>query len=615
MTPPAEQVEVAAPAEGLAVLEMTSAGFSCTGTERPVCISEGPVFLTAGASGRELRAEAARARFDGASRTLTLTTGWMQTGSSPRVDFDTATLAGVNLSGAADGHATVTWTGVRFRKGDAVLWAREATGAPDGPWRAEDLIYAPCTCPDEWPTAVTVAAREAELFPNFVLVKGGAIRLFKVPLIPLPPLRIPLNPDRFRLLVPEVGYGTPGFSANLRGQWGWEDWRMAGGPAWRQDRGGRLELDAKGPKPGLDLLGGQAFGALGWDAPTSTVRGAVSSTAGVVMDTAPNLRAAWDVDWQTDVAYAEDYGLDWVARGVPRLEQRAVLGLGPARWFVHGVSPAQDGSPGVVQGAEARVRRGWELGGSVVGLRAAVGGTGAQGGALSPLGELGLDASGGWALGPIRTGGALDVAGQGVLGSGGGELVGLARGRATVEVPMWTGRLQLWPGLLGEAHGDGQWDPSTPLGTIDERGFVGAGSRADLTSGAWLFAASAHAGQDERGWTGRATLDVDGPLDVALRLGRREQAGQVGFGSRVFSLAVGSAHDAPSWVGWTSTDVRIARLRLGGSLSTPLDVTVPQWSAGLLAGYDDGCSRLLVTAGLAPDRALPDVGLQFEVRR
>ena len=39
------------------------------------------------------------------------------------------------------------------------------------------------------------------------------------------------------------------------------------------------------------------------------------------------------------------------------------------------------------------------------------------------------------------------------------------------------------------------------------------------------------------------------------------------------------------------------------------------WSSRGLVGYDDGCTRLLLTAALSPDRTFPDLGVRAEVRR
>ncbi len=607
-----------------APVEVEAAGFTCVGSATPgyrTCSSTGTVTFQSG----DVHAEAdAAVLSDGPEgRRLVLYSGWMQRGTQPRVQFDTATLTPA---------PSVEWAGLSTSAGTGQLTADSATSSAAG-LSAEGLRYAPCTCDDGRPTALTLSAKSAEIGHDadgnaiFVLVRGGTVRLFDVPVLPLPHVRVPLDPDRFHLLIPEVGYGTPGLSASMRGQIGFDGWRVTGGPAWRQDRGGRLELDAKGPAPGVDQLGGSGSGAVGYDPITGTVRGAVTSRGGVVASGgaapggdrpgsgAPDLRLAWDADWTSDTAYAEDYGSDWVSRGLPRQEQRAVLGFGPARLSLDratSLSSPEGALTRPIEQIEARVRKEVGSGATAIALRAAVGGWGVDAADLAPLGELGLDARGAWSGGPLRFSGAVDGAARGTTGEG---LVGLGRGSASAELPMWTGRLQLWPGVVSAGHATAR--PDGVLGQVDGNAFVGAGTRADMVVGDWLFTGSGHVGQDEQGWTGRATLDLDGPVHLALRAGRRQQGGEIGLLTQPVSVSVGGLHRTADdqLIAWGSADLHLSRFRVGGSLSTPLGTGSPMWSSRLLAGYDDGCTRLLVTAALSPDRDFPDLGLRAEVRR
>jgi hypothetical protein len=537
-----------------------------------------------------------------AGDSLTLSDGWMQRGDAPRVLFESAT-----VQTDASHRWRVDGEDIAMPAGRGKLTAERASWVEDAPsGLASGVVLEPCTCEDGKPTAITLSARNIEVNADFVLVEGAVIRVFTLPLLPLPRLRVPLDPDRFHLLLPEVGYGTPGLSANLRGQFGVDGWKVTAGPAWRQDRGFRGEVLAAGPTPDIDRLGGAGAVVAGWDAVTGSVRGAVNSTAGVAVDGADrDLRAAWNVAWQTDANYAHDYGLDWVTRGLPRQEQRAVLGMGPARLAVHGVSE----SARPIETVEVRLRR--EIGDSHAAIagRTAFAGWGADWQHLAPLAELGLDARGSWTYGAVHAEGTADVAGratadwQRIVGSSSAKL----------EVPMWTGALQLWPGLVAAGR------VQTGEGSRVTRGFVGAGTRADAVIGDWLLSASAHAGSDASGLAARARVDLDGPVHVAFHAGRRQQAGEVGLNLHPFALRVGGVHQTENgtWVAWASTDLNLYRMRLGAALSTPLAPAsdAPAWTARLSGGYDDGCTALLVTAAMAPDRDLPDLGLKFAIRR
>lgn len=584
-----------------APVEVVADGFTCTGgADARTCTSDGALTISAPGWRAEATTGTLVQRAD--AQTLTLGAGWLERAGQPRVRFDSATLAGApGARWLAAEPWSVSATAVDLAVGAGELQAGAATtSAADPRWQVQDATWTPCACTDGGPPALTLTARSATLTPEVVVVHGGVVRVFGLPVVPLPPARLPLDPDRFRLLLPELGYGAPGLSAALRGQGGVAGWRVTGGPAWRQDRGLRAELAATGPAPGSGALGGEAGGALGWDAATGTVRGAASSTAGVVVDAgARSLRAAWDAAWQSDADYAADYGTDWIRRGAPRTEQRAVLALGPARLALHGA----DATDAPVEAVEARVRREWGGPGAAWAPRVAFGGVGLGWQTLGPLGEVGMDARASGTRGALHAELAGDAAAQATAA---GARVGAA-GRGALELPMWTGRLQLWPGVTAEGHG---------ASDAAARGFVGAGTRADVVSGDWLLSASAHAGTDERGLTGRAEADLDGPVHLTLRAGRRQQAGTLGLTTHAMSWTLGGAHRTADgqWLGWGQADLHVGRLRLGGGVSTPIGVPAA-WSARGLVGYDDGCTRLLVSAAMAPDRPLPDMGLTLTVRR
>jgi hypothetical protein len=97
--------------------------------------------------------------------------------------------------------------------------------------------------------------------------------------------------------------------------------------------------------------------------------------------------------------------------------------------------------------------------------------------------------------------------------------------------------------------------------------------------------------------------------------------GEVGLNLPALAVRVGGVHQTErgAWTAWASTDLHVYRMRLGAALSTPLEAfpsdVDAEWTARLSGGYDDGCTQLLVTAALVPDRDLPDLGLKFVVKR
>ncbi|NTV97119.1 MAG: hypothetical protein HGA75_17180, partial [Thiobacillus sp.] len=69
-----------------------------------------------------------------------------------------------------------------------------------------------------------------------------------------------------------------------------------------------------------------------------------------------------------------------------------------------------------------------------------------------------------------------------------------------------------------------------------------------------------------------------------------------------------------SALAWANLDLHVGRFISGVGSSVDLEAIEPS-GASAYVGYDDGCSALRVTAGFAPDRALPDVGLKVEWRK
>lgn len=466
-------------------------------------------------------------------------------------------------------------------------------------WSVQDGEIEPCRCADGKPPALDFAARGATLVPGkYVVIRGGAIRIFDLPILPVPWWREPLDPRRFRLLFPEVGHGSPGWSVALGGTGAVGDWRFSGGPAWREDRGFRGELSVDGP------VG--ARGQLGWDFETDGLRGAGSTKAGF----AKPLRLAWEASGQTDTDYADDYGVDWVARGVDWRDSRATIGWKGAQlggWI------GDDGSVGsFVRGRYRPVfgRAAWVAPWVGGGLRETPwGAAGLDGGASGTLGPVHAEATVATA---VRTDAALASAGSG-----------------RVELPLWAdfrgGRLRLWPGALAEGGlgwkealagavtgVGGGVDGALELGDDPDWG-LGPALRAQLVAGDAVLHGEV-VGRWDGSWAPRASLDLStGPVSAWFAGDLALQAGGLSWSS-VVSGSVGAVRGEGLAVAWGSTDLRLGRLLLGGGVAG--DLEAPAWSgASAQIGYDDGCSSLILSAAFSPDRALPDLGAKLVLRK
>ncbi|MBM4393693.1 MAG: hypothetical protein FJ090_21415, partial [Deltaproteobacteria bacterium] len=259
----------------------------------------------------------------------------------------------VEIEGATWFHAGAT---IRFERGTIRVATREG--------EVEGVRLEPCACADDEPPMLSFrAARVAPIDAEVAVIRGGAIEVFRVPLVPVPYWPVLLDPRRFRLLLPELGYGEPGVSARWHGRAGLGDYWFEGGPAFRQDRGLRGELGVEGPL--------KAQGELGYDGIDGRVRGAIATEGGFAGDwtgradrasgTGLGERAAWEATVLGDAAYAEDYALAYVDRGVAYRESRAVAQARALR--VEGWVP-DDGSRGTL--AAARFRPEWARGGEAV---------------------------------------------------------------------------------------------------------------------------------------------------------------------------------------------------------------------------------------------------------
>lgn len=488
--------------------------------------------------------------------------------------------------------------------GPRLLAAR--LGIPEeGDWSAEGVEVWPCACPDGGDPALSLRAREARLAPDRVVVaRGVTVRLFGVAVGWAPRLAVSLAPERFRVGVPEVGWGDEGLVLAWSGGATLDGWRLRGGPALLSERGVRGRVEVDGP-----WAAGR--GDLGWDWKEAAWRGALRTTGGVHRST----RLGWEVDAVTDPAWGDDYDVDYVSRGVAWRESRLTAGWGPERLTVH---LPDDG------GVDARVtqRLRYELGGPVaVAPRAELGWVGSTGsGEGQGVALGGLDARLRHTLGPVSVGGAGDAGGW--LGTA-GEAGAFARGGAEGALALWgeVGRTRVQGWVGGRATGEAATGPASfgdglAVRVLDPPPPWAAGpyGRAETVLGATVISAEAWARWTDAGFepSGQARVS-GGPWSLEAGAEPERQWGRGAARLGALSAGVGGVHEGEVALAWGEADLAPGRARVGGSLAW--DLAAGSWSgADARVGYDDGCVAIGLRAGFSPDRALPDLGLAAEVR-
>ena len=553
------------------------------------------------------------ARAEGGADVLVLTQGtWVHDGSS--LAFDSATIQ-IRSRDAVVRGATLT-------VGEATLIAN-SIAVEQGNVLANQATLTPCACDDGKPPAVQFTARHIDVIEAKVaVVRGGVVRVFTVPVLPVPYWRVPLDPDVFRLSIPEIAYGDLGVSTRWHGTWGVAGYRFDAGPAWRQDRGGRLELGVTGH----DRLSGE----VGWDDGTQSVRGAVATDGGFAGAWAPGLRlprngalrdrAAWDISVLSDPEYAEDYGVSYVDRGVLFRESRVLGQLGPLR--LAGWLPDIDPVGGTVAEATFRPRLGTaavsvipQLGLALVGSEK-----------LESRIVAGAAARGSHSWGGLHLEGTGEVLGQADPADlGAPAIISVAQGRA--ELATWgdgpLGRFALFPGVVGRAGliRDEGGASSNDVG-------VGPSVRVQSALGSTIASLSAAVVFDGVGLAPEGAIDLAGEhVTMRSTVGPDAQAIDLRAGNAVVGR-VGVVHAGIEWFTLGEISLHLGRFVSGLGLSIDpvpdaADVRVFEWAGAALAldgatarvGYDDGCSSFVVTAALSPDRDLPDLGAQVVLRK
>lgn len=531
-----------------------------------------------------------------------------------RADGDVTFAAAEVRIGARSGVATKA----HLERAGATVDAGRVSVDADGALAAEDARLEPCHCADGGRPALSFRARAIELLDARVaVIHGGTVRVFDVPVLPIPYWREPLDPKALRVLFPQVGYGTPGWSASEHVRFGVGPEMIELGPAWRQDRGARGELSLDGP---VDL-----DGALGWDAATASVRGAAVTRGGFAD---ARRRVGWDVTVQSDADYAVDYGPSWVDRGVAWHDSRLTAGWGPVR--ATGWLP-DDGSVGDYGSVRVRPELGEGTWAVAPRLEARVGDglavlAGADGRFSRTWTALHVD---------LQADAAADLAAPTLAlasGAAAAPMTPAAAAVARVELPFWAEvgprPVQLFAGARAElAVGDAAW-LSVPTAL--------AGSTAAAASGTATTALTAAVGPDLRAATvlGDVVLSGDGALlvddqgallptatvtasgetlSIRAEASPARQLAEVQTHGLV-ALDLGALAAADTALGWADVTLHPGRLLVGGGVSRGFAADDLLSGAARL-GYDDGCSSLVLTAAFSPDRALPDFGAQLVLRK
>ena len=474
---------------------------------------------------------------------------------------------------------------------------------------------------------------------------GGLLRVAGCPVLPLPAGALPLGRRRSGLLAPVLGWTADGLEVG-------EPLFLAFTPAldltvtptWRQERGARLDGELRWALPGG---GGWLDAAGGWDEAEGGWRGLVEGRHGHA-DRA--LRDAWEGSLASDPDYLDDFGAEFAARQVGFHEERGLVGIGPLR-LEHDVFQAEDEALQRLAGLvlQRAARDGWPL---------------------SPGARLDLEL-GGWGRGPgaldrtwlalrgdaeLRGGRRLGVLEAGLQASGSGLLLqelepgaaradalrgsGQAAAETRLELPLWADRGVLRhlfrPGLAaGTAWAspeDTQAEPGPRIEalpawwvgpSLGSRWLSAAGVplelRAELPWSAEGLAPSAEARWRRGAWWGRAQSslrwrpgsDPEAGL-LFVEAGRSGEALSASAGVLGLQGAAEQGQLAArlAWRLHWGKDAWEPRGRLRLSLADGHPV---EGQAGLRFASRCGCLGIEVLGTWAEDRALPELGLRFDL--
>ena len=417
----------------------------------------------------------------------------------------------------------ITAENVEIPVGQGLLHAEHLEAAVDGQTvRLQSVLLAPCACEGAEPWSIQAQSAEIEVGTSARL-QGGWVRVFDVPLVPIPPASIPLR-RRSGLLVPTVGLGPYGLLvAQPVYLTATEQADVTVTPEVRS----RQSLRAIGEARYALIDGsGEIGGAFGRDWETQTYRGAVQ------WDHAQDRSGAFAASRGQvlgDAAYLKTYGDSFLARRLPFVETRSLGGFGPLEF---GARTVQFGGPTDQDIASMAIRRG---------------------GIDGPWGMVqSVEVFSGWS---VYGGVPWDTA------LGGGRL----QGRVTASRPTWVGPVRFTPAVALLALGD------TDARTGDRSLLARSPVEMDTRLGLWRDGDRAYE-RLEPGVRVVANPEiVDGTLDSELRVSPWEVApgvswrrtgteglvalrAEVPVDDRGFGASVDGRILSGPWTGWIQAE-------------------------------------------------------------
>ncbi len=538
---------------------------------------------------------------------------------------------------------------VEVAVGDGVLTAGAMQASLQGQTTIvlEDVVLSPCPCEGRDPWSVKAASAEV-IVDESVRFRRGWLRLFDVPIVPIPSASIPLR-RRSGLLTPTVGFGPYGLllaqpvylTATDQGD-------VTLTPEIRTSSSARMLGEGR-----YALRGGEGLitGAFGRDWRVSSTRGAARwdhghDHQGVFL--ASRGQVLGDPD------YLHDYGDAFLARNLPFVESRALAGFGPLEF---GTRAYQNGGLTDHEVASLSIRRGGVDGpiGLVHQVEVFTG--------WSTFGELpwGTQLAGGmvsgstsvsrptW-IGPVRITPTAAISGLSDIDAATAERVLMARGLGEIDA-----RLGLWregarsyerlePGVrvaVNPAVVDGvldaalrlppwvvapgvSWRRTTKRGLTELRAAIPIDDRA--------LGATLDARVDNGPWSGWAQVDSGRPAERVDHIGDVVDLATAGLGWRsdlldlraswIFADRVTLPQRAPDvrdlhQARWSAavTPPFLTILRIDGGLAHSLDDgTIQQRGLGLAYTHPTDCLVVGARGSWDADRAFPEVALKADFR-
>jgi hypothetical protein len=187
-------------------------------------------------------------------------------------------------------------------------------------FQGENVWWSRCVCGTP-PWSVSAASAVGTVGEELVL-RNARLRVCDVPVLPVPWLRLPLNPRMPRVMFPEAGVnnGSPWTAFPVFVPIGASTDLVLAPEAW-MGRGFRQRAEWESPF-------GAGVAIVGQEEVTGPPRG-MGAIEGAQDD--GHFRVGVDGLWVSDQDYLSDYGEDYWTRSTPWVEQRMMMGVGPFR--------------------------------------------------------------------------------------------------------------------------------------------------------------------------------------------------------------------------------------------------------------------------------------------